>query len=451
MKVKVLKIILSEFNTTQVEQENLFGKEFVTEYTESIISPIEEGLDYLWKLLFKNLDVDEAPLNIKNDNGDINPEIFVMFFMGYKARIENNIEILNDLKYAYSNLHTFMTDLEKKKQYDNYQKLKELAYENLDIIKKESSSVAKNVSDIIEEKVKDEKQIKLQMQNLLDSFNTIKNNVNRLKESFNIIDYCSQGKIEKLFLDELELEIKSLDELEIVKCEETVLPIYKHFALESELYNTPWQENPNENEYFSCYDAIQAYKGQYYSKDYSYFTCSCCEREICQQNPANGWMTQYRFISDYEMVCLKCLQDEYLKGIYDPTQFGKVVNNFKEGDIKFEYGLRKQFNCNEQIEDKIEYFRPYKTSDNIEEESSHPAMFYSHEELSNNGWEEVEFIGVSANQESVYRKCLELMSEGNYIIADIDRCGMFETSYNLWIKPFTKEEKEKFLIKKDEN
>ena len=42
--------------------------------------------------------------------------------------------------------------------------------------------------------------------------------------------------------------------------------------------------------------------------DFAYFTCHKCEREICEQNPKQGYHLQYRDY-DGQMTCLKCYQD----------------------------------------------------------------------------------------------------------------------------------------------
>jgi hypothetical protein len=40
-----------------------------------------------------------------------------------------------------------------------------------------------------------------------------------------------------------------------------------------------------------------------------------CYRTICEQNPRNGWMVQYRVddFEDYEQICLQCYQTELLE------------------------------------------------------------------------------------------------------------------------------------------
>jgi hypothetical protein len=45
-----------------------------------------------------------------------------------------------------------------------------------------------------------------------------------------------------------------------------------------------------------------------YGGDFSYFICRNCEREICGQNPRNGWHTQSREY-DNETVCIRCYEE----------------------------------------------------------------------------------------------------------------------------------------------
>jgi len=49
--------------------------------------------------------------------------------------------------------------------------------------------------------------------------------------------------------------------------------------------------------------------------DFRYFECMACYRTICEQNPRNGWMVQYRVddFEDYEQICLQCYQTELLE------------------------------------------------------------------------------------------------------------------------------------------
>ena len=70
------------------------------------------------------------------------------------------------------------------------------------------------------------------------------------------------------------------------------------------VFDTPWDDEESEKPFCSddCGDSYL------YEGDFAYFTCGKCEREICEQNPRNGWHIQYRDY-DGQMTCLKCYQD----------------------------------------------------------------------------------------------------------------------------------------------
>lgn len=74
------------------------------------------------------------------------------------------------------------------------------------------------------------------------------------------------------------------------------------------VYETPWDENET-IKHFCSEECETAYL---YEDDFSYFTCQECEREICRQNPRNGWHIQYRDY-DSEEVCLQCYQSLILE------------------------------------------------------------------------------------------------------------------------------------------
>jgi len=74
------------------------------------------------------------------------------------------------------------------------------------------------------------------------------------------------------------------------------------------VYETPWDEEETEK-HFCSEECEEAYL---YTGDFSYFLCERCLREICSQNPSNGWHIQYREY-DGEIICLKCYQEAILK------------------------------------------------------------------------------------------------------------------------------------------
>jgi hypothetical protein len=99
-----------------------------------------------------------------------------------------------------------------------------------------------------------------------------------------------------------------------------------------ELYPTPWEDVPREV-WFHDEDCEE-----YYCRtgDFQYHFCESCEREICQQNPSNGWMWQFREQADLGDVCLRCYESQIL-------EHGQPRSDYEEpGKIKggmfFGYG-----------------------------------------------------------------------------------------------------------------
>lgn len=95
------------------------------------------------------------------------------------------------------------------------------------------------------------------------------------------------------------------------------------------VYDTPWDKKESEKNFCSdeCAD------GWLYGGDFAYFTCHRCEREICEQNPKNGWHIQYRDY-DGEMTCLKCYQDLIIE---NGVEREKLEEGFIPG-MFFSYG-----------------------------------------------------------------------------------------------------------------
>jgi len=84
-----------------------------------------------------------------------------------------------------------------------------------------------------------------------------------------------------------------------------------HTPLESQTrhaFDTPWDDEPK-LKYF-CSDACG--DSYMYEEPYAYFWCNECNREVCEQNPMNGWHIQYRDYDD-ETVCLRCYEDLILE------------------------------------------------------------------------------------------------------------------------------------------
>lgn len=146
-------------------------------------------------------------------------------------------------------------------------------------------------------------------------------------------------------------------------------------------YETPWDEEPEAKLFCSdeCRDNYM------YEEPWSYFTCGKCEREVCRQNPKNGWHIQYR---DYkgETVCLRCYQ-------------GLILENGIERE-KLEKGLI-------------------------------PGMFFSwgNTEAINAGYKEVPgytnfYVRSEESAKMFIKKALELMDSGYRVAVGYERMGI---------------------------
>ncbi|MCW4050398.1 MAG: hypothetical protein NWE89_11760, partial [Candidatus Bathyarchaeota archaeon] len=136
------------------------------------------------------------------------------------------------------------------------------------------------------------------------------------KEHYNFYDMVNPvAEITELYYPE---------KAETVTCYHCDLEVVKGKALKVELYDTPFDSAPD-TVYFCSTLCYEAQIGNVYSKDFRYFTCPVCEREICEQNPANGWHVQYRVYQD-EQICNKC---------YEQICFEQGVDRkyFKDGTV----------------------------------------------------------------------------------------------------------------------
>lgn len=181
----------------------------------------------------------------------------------------------------------------------------------------------------------------------------------------------------------------NLDLTKIVTCNEFWdLYCFEELAIKSDLYNTPWEDEPYPGWYSSSF-AVNCDKGLMYSKDFAYFDCPECSRTICEQNPAQGWHVQYRKINE-QQICLKCLQEITLdKGI--PVD---------------EYTTFKDITAY--------------------------AMFYNRAELSKNDWMSE---GSYKDDNTDFEKIKEI-AKTNWILIDLDRMaiGGLEYYWSLYIK-----------------
>lgn len=77
----------------------------------------------------------------------------------------------------------------------------------------------------------------------------------------------------------------------------------------AELYDTPWESSPR-RVFFHSDECEEAYTR---SGSFDYIDCEGCGRTVCEQNPRNGWMAQFRDHADLGYVCLKCYETEILE------------------------------------------------------------------------------------------------------------------------------------------
>lgn len=88
---------------------------------------------------------------------------------------------------------------------------------------------------------------------------------------------------------------------------------FKELMVEFETYDTPYSEEP-EIRYYISYDGIDGLMGRIYSRDFAYFECEKCGRVICEQNPSNGYMVQFKWIEDLDgKVCNSCYEKQLLE------------------------------------------------------------------------------------------------------------------------------------------
>jgi len=111
-----------------------------------------------------------------------------------------------------------------------------------------------------------------------------------------------------------------------------------------ELFDTPWDDKSRIA--YLCKTAPKKIRERHYAHscedllsdsswgDFRYFVCEDCGREICEQNPSNGWHTQVRVVDDCIQLCLKCYEVMILRdGISRETlEEGKLPGMFFSGN-----------------------------------------------------------------------------------------------------------------------
>lgn len=78
--------------------------------------------------------------------------------------------------------------------------------------------------------------------------------------------------------------------------------------IHAELYDTPWDKEPRE----AFFHNEQCEETYCRSGSFDYVWCEGCSRQICEQNPRNGWHLQFRDHSNLGYVCLRCYEADIL-------------------------------------------------------------------------------------------------------------------------------------------
>jgi len=118
----------------------------------------------------------------------------------------------------------------------------------------------------------------------------------------------------------------------------------------TELYDTPWEDEPRKV-FFHSDECEEAYCS---SGSFDYIDCERCGRRVCQQNPANGWMNQFRDHVELGYVCLRCYQDEILQNGQPREDF---IGNQVRGGIFFPYGNAEAKDAGfEEVPEFTDYF-----------------------------------------------------------------------------------------------
>jgi hypothetical protein len=108
--------------------------------------------------------------------------------------------------------------------------------------------------------------------------------------------------------------------------------IYSELAIESDLYDRPFDESPNDMK-FGSYFARDCMVGQIYSKDFNYSFCESCGRYVCEQNPSNGWHSQGHIDESGYFECNKCYEERTLdQGINDEFDGSSIPGQFYNFD-----------------------------------------------------------------------------------------------------------------------
>lgn len=164
----------------------------------------------------------------------------------------------------------------------------------------------------------------------------------------NDIEVFIEG-LQPIYNESLMSEINSYNKMQsedTVSCDEfDSLVLFKDLAYKIELYDTPYSD-PRIG-YFACYFAKECYWGNVYSKDYNWFECDNCGRNICEQNPSNGYHVQVHYnFRDYDYICNQCFSELIISG-------GMELDDLDNGIIGTWHGCEDFEKHNWEIVDDI--------------------------------------------------------------------------------------------------
>ena len=119
-------------------------------------------------------------------------------------------------------------------------------------------------------------------------------------------------------------EIRQMVADATVECDECWQPVRRgsKVSIDLELWSRPFDDaprtvtlhhDPTGDNYEVC--SARIYDTSY--ADFRYFDCEGCTRTICEQNPSNGWHTQYRIVGECTQICLKCYEEQLMENGVD--------------------------------------------------------------------------------------------------------------------------------------
>jgi hypothetical protein len=166
----------------------------------------------------------------------------------------------------------------------------------------------------------------------------------QLKASWMKKSWGYYGNVQTMQLCNIPENVTNPDDT--VRCSEFDIYCYREAAMESDLYSTPYDESPD-GCYFSGWFARDCQYGTVYSKDFAYFQCPECGRDICQQNPANGWDSQMRYFNeeDGEPVCTRCFDHIVLEQGINEHFTGTLIGNFFTKDELAAHNWQEEFDA----------------------------------------------------------------------------------------------------------